>query len=260
METETYEVFALRYATVQRRSTENFLGGDPHDTATRMDYFVWVLRSPQRVLLVDTGFNENAARQRQRQFLRCPIEGLSMLGISAREIDDVILTHLHYDHVGNHDLLPNARFHLQEQELHYAAGPCMRHAVLRHAYDVNDIVGIVRALYEERIVCVNGRRELAPGVILHRVGGHTAGLQVVQVWTRKGWLVLASDASHYYANYEQGRPFPIVHHVGEMLDAYDTMRSLAASPDLVIPGHDPLVMERFRAPFAAAQDAVVQLA
>ncbi|UQG62631.1 N-acyl homoserine lactonase family protein (plasmid) [Marinobacter sp. M3C] len=260
MANETYQVFALRYATVQRSSSENFLGGDPHETSTRMDYYVWLLRSPTRTLLVDTGFNENAARERKREFLRCPIESLSVLGISPHEIDEVILTHLHYDHAGNHDLLPNARFYLQERELHYAVGPSMRHAVLRHPYAVDDIVDVVRALYEERIVCLNGRTELAPGVIVHQVGGHTAGLQIVQVWTRKGWLVLSSDASHYYANYEQARPFPIVHNVAEMLDAYDTMRGLAASPDLVIPGHDPLVMERFRAPFAAAQDIVVQLA
>lgn len=260
MGNETYEVFAIRYATVRRRSSENFLGGDPHETASRMDYFVWVLKSDKRTLLVDTGFNEAAAIARKREFLRCPIESLSLLGISAGEINDVIITHLHYDHVGNHDLLPNARFYLQEKELGYAAGPSMRHAVLRHSYSVDDVTGIVRALYEERVVCVDGRSELAPGVVVHHVGGHTAGLQVVQVWTRKGWLVLASDATHYYANYEQARPFPIVHNVAAMLDAYDTMRSLADGPNLVIPGHDPLVMERFKAPSASLQDTVVQLA
>lgn len=257
---ETWEIFALRYATVQRVSSENFIGGDPHETATTMDYYVWLLRSPNRQILVDTGFNENAARTRGREFLRCPIEGLSLLGVSPGEIDNVILTHLHYDHVGNHDRLPNARFHLQQRELHYAVGPSMRHGVLRHAYDVDDVVGIVRALYDERIACVDGTRTIAPGVVVHHVGGHTAGLQVVRVWTRKGWVVLASDASHYYANYEQARPFPIVHHVGEMLDAYDTMRELAAAPELVIPGHDPAVMERFAAPFAGAQDIAVQIA
>jgi glyoxylase-like metal-dependent hydrolase (beta-lactamase superfamily II) len=260
MHDEVYDVFAIRYATVHRRSSENFIGGDPHETATRMDYFVWLVRSPQRVFLVDTGFNRAAAAARKREFLRCPIESLSLLGVSPEEIKDVVLTHLHYDHAGNYDLLPNARFYLQERELGYATGPSMRHAVLRQAYQVDDVVGIVRALYDERIVCVDGSKELAPGLIVHRVGGHTAGLQIVQVWTRKGWLVLGSDASHYYANYQQARPFPIVHHVGEMLDAYETMRALAASPDLVIPGHDPLVMERFQAPFAEAQGAVVQLA
>lgn len=260
MESESYEVFAIRYATVRRRSSENFLGGDPHDAATSMDYFIWVLRSAKRVLLVDTGFNETAARTRKREFLRCPMDSLSLLGISARDIDEVVLTHLHYDHVGNHDLLPNARFYLQKRELRYATGPYMRHGVLRYSYSVEDVVGIVRALYDGRVVCLNGRREIAPCVVVHHVGGHTAGLQVVQVWTRKGWLVLASDASHYYANYDQTRPFPIVYHVGEMLDAYETMRGLADLPDLVIPGHDPMVMERFKAPFAAAQGAVVQLA
>ena len=257
---ETWENFALRYATVQRTSSENFIGGDPHESATTMDYYVWLLRSSKRQILVDTGFNEKAARARGREFLRCPIEGLSLLGVSPDEIDNVILTHLHYDHAGNHDLLPNAHFYLQSREMHYAVGSSMRHHLFRHAYDVDDVVGIVQAVYDERIAYVDGVCELAPGVVVHHVGGHTTGLQIVRVWTREGWVVLASDASHYYANYEQARPFPIVHHVGEMLDAYDTLRELAAGPELIIPGHDPAVMERFSAPFAGAQDIVVQIA
>lgn len=112
------------------------------------------------------------------------------------QVDRIILTHLHYDHVGNYDLFPNACFYLQERELSYATGSSMRHQVLRQPYGVEDVVGVIRALYAERVECVNGNAELAPGIFVHHVGGHTAGLQVVQVSTAKGWLVLASDASH----------------------------------------------------------------
>lgn len=257
---ETYEVFALKYATVSRRSSENFIGGDPHDHATTMDYFVWLIRSPGRTILVDTGFNEDAARRRKREFLRCPIESLGLLGVDRQEIQDVVLTHLHYDHAGNCDLLPKARFYLQHRELQYATGASMRHALLRAAYQVEDVLGIVRAVYEERVTCVNGERELAPGITLHRVGGHTAGLQIVRVRTRKGWMVLASDATHFYANYQNQNPFPIVHHVGEMLDAYETLNELADNAELIVPGHDPLVMENFDAPSQDLKGIVAQLA
>jgi glyoxylase-like metal-dependent hydrolase (beta-lactamase superfamily II) len=70
-------------------------------------------------------------------------------------------------------------------------------------------------------------------------------MQAVRVWTAHGWLVLASDASHYYENMECGRPFPIVHDVGAMLDGYDRLYGLASSPAAVVPGHDPLVLERY---------------
>ena len=52
-----YEVFAIRYATVARRSAENFIGGDAHESGERMDYFVWLVRNASRTFVVDTGFN-----------------------------------------------------------------------------------------------------------------------------------------------------------------------------------------------------------
>jgi len=99
---------------------------------------------------------------------------------------------------------------------------------------------------------------LAPGLSIHRIGGHTKGLQVVRVWTARGWLVLASDASHYYANMEQGRPFPSVADIGEMLDGFRKLRELASSQEHIVPGHDPLVLALYP-PARAGLDAVVRL-
>ena len=85
------------------------------------------------------------------------------------------------------------------------------------------------------------------------------GLQVVRVATRRGWMVLASDASHFYANMEEGRPFPIVWSVADMMDGYERMRGLAASREHIIPGHDPLVMQRYPAPTRELQGVVARL-
>ena len=71
--------------------------------------------------------------------------------------------------------------------------------------------------------------------------------------------MLASDASHFYANMEQARPFPIVWSVAEMIDGYARMRALAESPAHIIPGHDPLVLERYPAPTKALQGVVARL-
>jgi len=104
-----YEVYALRYARHDRPRRDNFMAGsDPHDAAMPMDYFVWVIRDRSAVWLVDTGFNAAMARQRARTFLRCPIESLCALDISPEQIGHVIVTHLHYDHAGNLDLVPAA--------------------------------------------------------------------------------------------------------------------------------------------------------
>jgi glyoxylase-like metal-dependent hydrolase (beta-lactamase superfamily II) len=105
----------------------------------------------------------------------------------------------------------------------------------------------------------HGDEEIAPGVSLHLIGGHTMGMQAVRVKTRRGWVVLASDASHFYANMEETRPFPIVYSVADMVDGYRKLRALADSPAHLIPGHDPMVMERYPAPSKALEGIVVRL-
>jgi glyoxylase-like metal-dependent hydrolase (beta-lactamase superfamily II) len=240
-----YEVYALRYATVERQGNDNFIARDIHDGPMPMDYFVWVIRGEQRTILVDTGFNREAANQRKRTFLRCPIASLNSLGIAADDITDLILTHLHYDHAGNVRLVPNAKIHLQESEMQFATGKYMRYDMMRHSYTVDDVVDIVRGVYDKRVVFYQGDAEFAPGIQLLHIGGHTQGLQAVRVHTQRGWIVLASDASHFYENMHKEAPFPIVLHIGEMLLGYDKLVRFADSENHIIPGHDPLVMQRY---------------
>jgi glyoxylase-like metal-dependent hydrolase (beta-lactamase superfamily II) len=240
-----YEIYALRYATMSPRTPQmNFLTPDPHETAgSDLDYFVWLIRGAGRDILVDTGFNHAAAAARNRRLTLNPVDALAGFGVLADDIKDVVITHLHYDHAGNLDRFPNARFHLQDREIAYATGRCMCHGVLRHPFSVEDVTLMVRHVYAERVSFHNGDGEVAPGVTLHRVGGHSDGLQVVRVATARGPVVLASDAAHYYANMHRKNPFPIVYNIGEMCDGWDTLGRLAGHPDRIIPGHDPIVSE-----------------
>lgn len=242
-----YEVYALRYASMERNRSANFIFKDAHDGPMPMSFFVWLLKSSAGSILVDTGFNETAARERDRTLDCCPIDALHALGVDPGEIRDVVLTHLHYDHAGNIDKLPAATFHVQDAEMEYATGRCMCHRVVRHAYSVEDVVQLVRNVYSDRVKFHSGNADLVPGVQLIHIGGHTKGLQAVRVHTKRGWLVLASDASHYYANTEDANPFPIVYNVADMLEGHKTCLNFADSPDHVIPGHDPLVLERYPA-------------
>jgi glyoxylase-like metal-dependent hydrolase (beta-lactamase superfamily II) len=243
-------VYAIKYAHHARRRAENFLGGlprDEHDGPMPLDYFVWL------------GFSAAMAAKRQRDHLRCPSDGLKLLGCDAGTVKDVVVTHLHYDHIGNFELFPAATFHLQDLEMRYATGRHMSDARHAGAYEVEDVVGMVRQVYAGRVRFQAGDAEIAPGVSVHLVGGHTKGLQVVRVATRRGWVVLASDASHFYANMEQARPFPIVFDVADMVGGYARMRALADSPAHIIPGHDPLVMQRYPAPSTALEGIAVRL-
>ena len=118
---------------------------------------------------------------------------------------------------------------------------------------------MVRRLFSGRLRFHGESEALAPGLSLHHIGGHTMGMQAVRVWTRRGWVVLASDAAHYYANIEEGRPFPIVYNLGDVFDGYATMRRLASSPRHIVPGHDPLVMQRYPAARPGLEGIAVRL-
>jgi glyoxylase-like metal-dependent hydrolase (beta-lactamase superfamily II) len=111
---------------------------------------------------------------------------------------------------------------------------------------VDDVCALVRLNYERRLVFVDGAREIVPGIGVHKVGGHTAGMQIVTVDHAKGQAVVASDASHYYRNFEKRIPFNTLHDLPGMYRAFERIRELATSEELVIPGHDPLVLERLK--------------
>lgn len=254
-----YELFAIRYAARDARRRDHFIGGDPHDGPMPMDYFLWVARAPDRTFVIDTGFTAEVAARRARTYLRCPVETLKLIGIDGETVKDVILTHLHYDHVGNFHKFPAAQFHLQETELHYATGRYMRYPRLARSFEVEDVVGMVRLNFARRVVFYDTVTELAPGITLHPVGGHSAGLQFVRVHTKRGWVMVASDVTHFYENMDSGRPFTTAFHVGKMLEGFDALRAHAPSPQHIVPGHDPLVMKRYPAPHPDLAGVVARL-
>src|SRR5258708_947032 len=157
---DTYEVFAIRYASLSnRKASENFIGGDPHESASDLDYFVWLARSKARAFVIDTGFDARVGARRGRRMIHPPERGLPLLGVEAKDVKDVVIT----------------------------------------------------------------------------------------------------DAAHLYANMNETRPFPIVFDAGAMVEGYRRLRELADSPELVVPGHDPLVMRRYPAPGAALEGIAVRL-
>lgn len=259
MSLPSYEVYAIRYARRDARRPEHFIGGDPHDAPMPMDYFVWLIRNTERTIVVDTGFTAEVAAKRKREYLRTPKAGLALLGVKAEVVREVIITHLHYDHVGTFFDFPKANFHLQDEEMRFVTGRHMRHARFAHSFEVEDVVGMVRMLFKGRVLFHKGEEELAPGVSLHHIGGHTPGMQSVRVHTQRGWVVLASDAAHYYEHMETGRCFTSMFNLGDALEGYDTLRRLAESPRHIVPGHDPLVMARYPAVSKELEGIAVRL-
>ena len=260
MSDDVHEVYAIAYARVDRRSPDNFLGGDPHDVPMPLAYYVWLIVSESgRTIVVDTGFDQRGAELRKREITLPVGQGLRDFGVDLAAVEDVIITHLHYDHCGNDGLFANARFHLQEAEIAYATGRCMCHPVIRTPFEVEDVVAMVRRVYAGRVAFHDGAAEIVPGVSVHHIGGHSRGLQAVRVRTRRGWVVLASDVAHFYAHLDQRRPYPVIDSVPAMLEGFDTVERLASSRDHVVPGHDPIVQAIYPAARPGTEGWAVRL-
>ena len=240
----TWEIHGIRHAVNRKRTrSQNFLV-DPDPTAPlTLDFYCWVLRSSSRTIIVDTGLDpEKGARNGHEQVIS-PVDAWRALNIDPSKVDTVILTHAHYDHLGYLDALPNARFYMQAEEMAYVTGPWMEKPLFRHAYYADEVAHLVHLLHGGRLHLHERECRIADGVTAHWVGGHCAGQEILRVRTERGWVVLASDALHYYEEYERGVPFAVAFNISDMIAAHDLIRSLADSDDHVLPAHDPKLLE-----------------
>ena len=245
---ETYEVYAVRFATNPARLRGHNFIADPNPLQPNvMDFYCWILVGGGEAIMVDVGTKPDIVEKHGYQLIGSPMEALTALGFEAASVRTVILTHLHFDHIGNIDQFPAAQFHVPQAEMQFATGPDMRHYYLRRAYSPKDLGTVIDYLHQERVTLHGKVHEVAPGVTVHVTGGHTAGQAAVRVRTQRGWMVLASDVAHYYEELERGIPFSLAHNISAMLAAHGTIRSLAESDAHIIPAHDPLVMERYPA-------------
>jgi glyoxylase-like metal-dependent hydrolase (beta-lactamase superfamily II) len=239
-----YQVYALKCGERDTTACEFFFREPSHEPIT-LHYFVWLILGGPHPVLVDTGFGEEDATARGLRGYVSPAEMVARVGVRAEEIPTTLVTHLHWDHWAGYRHFPEAEFWIQRDEVAFWTGVVARYDAYRMSANAGALAELVRLNYAKRVRIVEGTREVLPGITVHRLGGHTAGLQIVSVATAKGTVVLTSDASHFYRNVERGQPVQIITNLPEMLQGFETIRALAGSPRLVVAGHDPEVATRF---------------
>jgi glyoxylase-like metal-dependent hydrolase (beta-lactamase superfamily II) len=249
---DRYEVIIVRYGTRRTTRSDVFLNHSVYgeaDGPIDMDYFVWIIRNPERTILVDTGFSDAGGERRGRTSLVSPLDAWRELGVDLEAPTTVVLTHAHYDHAGNIGALPAARIVMAASELDFWLGPLAARAQFRHSSDASDLAALAAAREEGRITTFCGAYPLAPGVEVIEVGGHTPGQSVVLVQTSDGPVLLASDAVHYYEELDSDMPFTYVADLPRMYQAFDRIVEMMRSGDAVhlVSGHDPSTLGRFSA-------------
>lgn len=254
------EVYAVRYGTRATWASQVFLNwfqyGEP-DYPLDMDYFFWLIRGAGRLVMVDTGFSAEAGAKRGRTTTVPPLEGLRRLDVDPSQVDTVVVTHGHYDHTGHVSAFPDADVVMSGRELDFWSGPYAHRAQFAHATERPDLDLLADRDRRGRVRRVSGRTEVVPGVAVREVGGHTPGQLIVEVDAQQGPVVLASDSVHYYDELERDRPFVVVADLEAMYAGFDTVAELASVPGAaLVPGHDPLVMQKF----APVDDTTPELA
>jgi glyoxylase-like metal-dependent hydrolase (beta-lactamase superfamily II) len=258
-------VLAVRYGhrvTSRAESYLNFhLYGEP-DADLDIDYYFWVIRDGAGAILVDAGFTPESGTRRRRESYTTPAEALPGLGIDPDDVTAIVITHAHWDHIGNVRQFPRAQLVLTEAEYGFWTSPLAERAHFAAHREPEEIALLARARQEDRVTLFTGQYRLAPGIELTEVGGHTPGQLIAQVATdHGGTAVIASDALHFYEEVERDRPFAILADLPAMYRAYDTLAQLAAQPGTrLVAGHDPLVRDRFARRGATGEIEVTDLA
>jgi glyoxylase-like metal-dependent hydrolase (beta-lactamase superfamily II) len=246
-----YEVFAIRYASIPDFPVNALIAGADPARKLSIAMTVWLVRGNGRVILVDSGFYRPQFFKdfKVDAFIK-PSDAIAQSGITPaikpEDVTDVVITHMHWDHADGMDLFPNARIWLQKDEYTYYTGEAWQQPRTHGGIDPEDVLAVVKLNLAGRVTLVNGdAQEIFPGITCYTGGKHTFQSQYVGVNTNAGTVVLASDNMYLYENLEKHVPIAQTLDAASNLRAQDRMKQLAASPRLIVPGHDPAVFEKF---------------
>ena len=248
----TWSVFALEYGNSVKFRHSVLIRGASKDERVPLSWWAWLIQPSSgdgRRILVDTGFDDEKLARQWRFKRHVPVPRLLRdLHIEPSSITDVVVTHSHWDHMGNVSPYKNARIWIQKEEFDWAVKKVSDEKPVNQGVRLKDVDVLKKARDENRLSLVAGTKEIAPGIIVHPGGKHTPFIQWVEVQSggRSGTIVLATDIAYLYENIDK------VVSSGSTLDPRKDVAEIkkminkATRKELVIPGHDPEVARRFK--------------
>lgn len=248
--TDHYQVTIVKYGTRTTVRSDVYLNYQLYregDAPIGMDYFFWIIQNAERTVVVDTGFSPLGGEVRGRTSLANIPELFEHFGVEPSSSPDVILTHAHYDHAGNLIHFPTSRVIMADQEFAFWSGRHAQRVMFHHSVQDEELAYLDEIAGEDRLTLFKDRFEVAPGIEVLEVGGHTPGQCVVKVQTDEGVVLLASDAIHYYEEYERDMLFMSVADLVAMYEGFDRIRDMEKAGEFqhLVSGHDPDTLARF---------------
>jgi glyoxylase-like metal-dependent hydrolase (beta-lactamase superfamily II) len=242
-----YEVYALRYATLPQFPLAELVAGADQARKQDIAMIVWLVRGNGHIVLVDSGFYRSQFFKdwKVKDYVR-PDKVLTTFGVKPEDVTDVIITHMHWDHVDGADLFPKARIWIQQDEYTYYTGQAWQGESTHGGIDPDDVLMMVKKNVDGKVGLVAGdAQQIIPGISCYIGGKHTFQSQYVSVQTAHGTVVLASDNMYLYENLDKHVPIAATLDAASNLRAQDRMKTLATKIEWIVPGHDPAEFTRF---------------
>ncbi len=239
-----YEIYALKYAGPFPRKLAMVLWNEGWDQDIEVNYYIWAIKGKdEETIVVDAGCGTTLAAERKLRNYVNPAEVLTRIGADATNVTKVILTHMHFDHMGGMEMFPQAFpkaiFYVQKREYDFwVKHPYAKRPPFSRLADPVAIRAMAELEGTERLVLICGDQKIMPGIEVLFAPGHTIGLQTVPVNTAKGTAIVASDCVHYHRAFLENNTSILITDLIAWIESYDKLRAKAASVDLVFPGHD----------------------
>lgn len=241
-----YEIYALKYAGPFVRTGAHLLWYRDWDKVEKINYYIWCIRGAGGTVVVDAGVTPQIARERELEGYVNPAEVLARINVKADEVRHVVITHMHFDHAGGVSLFPRATFYIQEEEYRFwQENPIAGRPPFEMVSDAASNAYLASIEGTDRLVLLNGDRQILPGIQCLLSPGHTVALQTVAVDTPKGTAIVGSDCAHVFRNYTEDWPSCLIVDLVGWMKTYDRLREKVSSPDLLFPGHDRLLLENY---------------
>jgi glyoxylase-like metal-dependent hydrolase (beta-lactamase superfamily II) len=245
-----YEIYAIAYAKMKSRLPVSSVAfGAKSTDSVSVSFYIWFSNGDNgRKVLVDTGLLQDSIKPLAylRDYMR-PDLALQRINVKATDVTDIIITHPHFDHIDGLQLFPNATIWMQKNDFAYFVGDAWQKGASHIGLEKQDVLKIIEANLEGRLNLVNGDSiEIIPGIRVFIGSKHTWESQHLLVNSSTDKVLLASDDCWYYYNLDHLLPVPLAFDTNAYVAQLRRMKTLVANIQLIIPGHDALVLSRFR--------------